>query len=100
MLDRHVVPVARNGRMNLPSALRAKLDLESGGKVVFVEKDDGEVEVTTLRRSLKRAQDLVRQYIPADVNLVDEVIADRRAEAQHELEDEASCNDQSDQIQK
>ncbi|MER0240128.1 AbrB/MazE/SpoVT family DNA-binding domain-containing protein [Fulvimarina sp. MAC8] len=86
MLDRHIVPVAKNGRMNLPSALRSKLDLDGGGKIVFIEKENGEVEVTTLRRSLKRAQDLVRQSIPADVDLVSDLIEERRAEALREAE--------------
>lgn len=86
MLDRHIVAVAKNGRMNLPSALRSKLDLSDGGKIVFIEKENGEVEVTTLRRSLKRAQELVRQSIPADVDLVGDLIKERRAEALGEAE--------------
>ncbi|WP_152048697.1 AbrB/MazE/SpoVT family DNA-binding domain-containing protein [Aureimonas psammosilenae] len=86
MDHRHVVPVAANGRMNLPSSLRSRLELEGGGKVVFIEKENGEVEVTTLRRSLKRAQDLVRHYIPNGAGTVDEFIAERRAEAEREEE--------------
>ena len=86
MLDRHIVPVAKNRRMNLPSALRSKLELSDGGKIVFIEKENGEVEVTTLRRSLKRAQELVRQSIPADVDLVGDLIKERRAEALGEAE--------------
>ncbi|WP_082655991.1 AbrB/MazE/SpoVT family DNA-binding domain-containing protein [Aureimonas sp. D3] len=87
MDHRHVVPVAANGRMNLPSAIRARLELEGGGKLVFIEKENGEVEVTTLRRSLRRAQELVRQYIPNGDGVVDEFIAERRAEAAKEFED-------------
>jgi AbrB family looped-hinge helix DNA binding protein len=37
MSNQHIVPVAANGRMNLPSAIRAKLELQGGGKVVFIE---------------------------------------------------------------
>lgn len=95
MENRHVVPVAKNGRMNLPSAIRSKLDLEGGGKIVFIETESGEVEVTTLRRSLKRAQDLVRQHIPAGVSMVDELIAERRAEAAKEELDELQDQDQA-----
>ena len=87
MDHRHVVPVAANGRMNLPSAIRSRLELEGGGKLVFIEKENGEVEVTTLRRSLRRAQELVRQYIPNGDGIVDEFIAERRAEAAKEAKD-------------
>ncbi|GGE02716.1 hypothetical protein GCM10011390_21970 [Aureimonas endophytica] len=95
MENRHVVPVAANGRMNLPSAIRSKLELEGTGKVVFIEKENGEIEVTTLRRSLKRAQDLVRQYIPNGEGIVDELIAERRAEAARELQDDESSRSPS-----
>ena len=95
MDNRHVVPVASNGRMNLPSAIRAKLELEGGGKVVFIEKENGEVEVTTLRRSLRRAQDLVQQYIPIGAGIVEELIAERRAEAAREGLDESNAQAQS-----
>lgn len=70
--------------MNLPSAIRAKLELQGGGKVVFIEKENGEVEVTTLRRSLRRAQDLVRRYTPNGDGVVDEFIEERREEAARE----------------
>lgn len=40
----------------------------------------GEDILTTRRERLRYAQALVRQYVPTDVSLVDELIADRRAE--------------------
>lgn len=84
MENRHTAPVAANGRMNLPAPVRATLELEGGGKVVFIEKENGEIEITTLRRSLQRARDLVRKYIPNGEGIVDELIAERRAEAARE----------------
>jgi len=40
--------------------------------------------VETGEQSLQRARALVRKYIPEGVNLSDELIADRRAEAARE----------------
>ena len=38
-------------------------------------------------RAIKRAQDIVRKYIPKGVSLVDELIAERRHEAAREDEE-------------
>jgi hypothetical protein len=40
--------------------------------------------VYTIDAAIRRAQALVRQYVPAERSLVDELIADRRAEAARE----------------
>ena len=45
---------------------------------------DGEVRITTRQARMRRAQELVRRYIPEGVSLVDELIAERRAEAERE----------------
>jgi hypothetical protein len=37
---------------------------------------------------MRRAQELVRSFIPPGVSLVDELIADRRAEAAREMGDD------------
>ncbi|HLZ09654.1 MAG TPA: hypothetical protein VKT80_13770 [Chloroflexota bacterium] len=43
--------------------------------------------MTTREEAIRRIQARVRKYIPAGVSLVDELIAERRAEAKRELED-------------
>ena len=40
----------------------------------------------TMRRSLKRAQELVRQSIPADVHLAGDLIEEKRTETLREAE--------------
>lgn len=45
------------------------------------ELADGEAWLTTRREQLRRAQALVRRYVPEGVSLVDELIAKRQAEA-------------------
>lgn len=71
--------VARNGRLVLPKMVREALGMADGGIVVFFV-EDGEVKLTSLDQSIKRAQDLYRQYATNDLT-VDDFIAERRAEA-------------------
>jgi hypothetical protein len=42
---------------------------------------DGALRVRTMEQVIKEVQASVRQYVPEGVSLVDELIADRRAEA-------------------
>jgi hypothetical protein len=46
--------------------------------------EDGSLVAETREQGLQRARALVRKYIPEDVNLSDELIADRRVEAARE----------------
>lgn len=68
-----------NGRTVIPAALREQLDIKDGDQLVWTVRDN-ELVVTTRRAQLRRAQDMVRKYIPAGVSLVDELLADRKAE--------------------
>ena len=46
--------------------------------------EDGELRLSTRRQALKRARRMIRQYIPADVDLTQSLIDGRRAEAERE----------------
>jgi AbrB family looped-hinge helix DNA binding protein len=76
--------VAQNGRLVLPKMVREALGLANGGTVVF-SVEDGEIKLTSIRQSIKRAQELYRQYATNDSS-VDDFIAQRRAEAARENE--------------
>lgn len=76
------VKVAHNGRLVLPKIVREALGMSDGGTVVF-SLEDGEVKLTSLEQSIKRAQDLYRKYATSDFT-VDDFIAERRAEAARE----------------
>lgn len=69
--------VAHNGRLVLPKMVREALGMSDGGTVVF-SLEDGEVKLTSLEQSIKRAQDLYRKYATSDFT-VDDFIAERRA---------------------
>jgi AbrB family looped-hinge helix DNA binding protein len=84
-----------------PSKLKTKLQIGAGGRVVIpaevrgamglAEGDtlsgwvvDGELRLMSKQSAVRKAQELVRQYIPDGVSLVDELIEERRSEAARE----------------
>ena len=71
------------GRLQIPARVRRELGL-SDGDAVTMEMVKGELRVRPYRDALGRAQGIVRKYIPNGVSLADELIADRRAEAERE----------------
>jgi hypothetical protein len=54
------------------------------GDDVIVRFEDGEVRLIKYADAIRRAQALVRQFVEPGRSLSDELIADRRAEAERE----------------
>jgi hypothetical protein len=79
--------VKPDGSLPLPPELVELLEATPGGRV-FVEVKDGRLTMMSGKAALEEAQAIVRKYIPAGVNLADELIADRRAEAAREAADD------------
>jgi antitoxin PrlF len=75
--------VAEGGRIVIPAEYRRALGIAVGDEVIL-ELADGEIHVFTRQHAIERAQALMRQYIPEGRNLVDELIAERHAEAERE----------------
>jgi antitoxin PrlF len=75
--------VGQGGRVVLPAQLRREAGLAVGDEVV-VRLEDGEVRLIKYADSVRRAQALVRQFVEPGRSLADELIAERRAEAERE----------------
>jgi AbrB family looped-hinge helix DNA binding protein len=75
--------MSEGGRVVIPAEIRKALGLKDGDTVLW-EMIDGEARLTTKLQRMRKAQELVRQYVPEGVSLVDELIAERRAEAERE----------------
>lgn len=75
------------GRVLIPAELRRALGLEPGAPVT-ITLVGCELRIMTIDEGIRRAQDLVRKYIPAGRMLSDELIADRRAEVAKDLADD------------
>ena len=67
----------------IPAALRRALKIETGDKLILYVKD-GELRLYTNSMAIEHAQELVQKNVPEDVNLADELIADRRREVAQE----------------
>lgn len=71
--------LTEGGRIVIPAEYRQALGLRVGDELIL-RLEDGEVRIFTARQAIKRAQELVRHYIPQTRSLADELIADRRKE--------------------
>ena len=80
------VRVGPDGRVVIPAAMREALGVKEGD-VLFARLEGGEIKLLTPTAAMRRAQAIVRQFVPEGVSLADELIADRRREAAREIEE-------------
>lgn len=85
--ERLKVKVGPGGRIVIPVGYRQALNVKEGDQVTL-RLDNGEVHIISPAAAIRRAQDLIAEYVPADVSLVDELIAERRREAAREASGE------------
>jgi AbrB family looped-hinge helix DNA binding protein len=77
------VRLGPDGRIVVPAPMREALGLKEGD-VLFARLEGGEIKLLTPAAAMLRAQAIVRRFVPDSVSLVDELIADRRREAERE----------------
>ena len=77
------VKIIDGGKLIIPAAFRRKLGIDTGDTVVLELGDDG-LLVRSLSSAVRRAQGIVREFVPDDVSLADDLIAERRVEAEHD----------------
>nr|WP_306264706.1 AbrB/MazE/SpoVT family DNA-binding domain-containing protein [Pararhizobium sp. IMCC3301] len=77
------VKIGTNGRLVIPAAIRRKVGLEEG-QTVLLEAGKGELRVRRLEDVVDQAQRTVKKYVKDHASLSEELIADRRAEAERE----------------
>ncbi len=75
--------LGKGGRVVIPADYRKRLGIEPGDEIIVSFKD-GEIKITTVREAVRRAQEIVRRFVPEGVSLVDELIQERRREAARE----------------
>lgn len=72
------------GRIVLPAHFRQTMGVEPGDALVVSLAGEGRVMIETVAASWARLQDEFRAAIPDGVDLVGELLAERRAEAAHQ----------------
>lgn len=77
------VKIVEGGKLVIPASMRRELGI-SAGDTVMVDIEHGELRVRSVSKALERARSILRRHIPEGVNLSDELISDRRAEAERE----------------
>jgi AbrB family looped-hinge helix DNA binding protein len=75
--------VNENGRVVIPAAFRKRLGINIGDEILLRIEND-ELRITTVARSIERAQRLVRKHVKPGRSLVDELIAERHEAARNE----------------
>jgi len=75
--------IAPNGRLVIPANMRAELGLQGGDRLV-ARVVDGAIVLEPLDAAIRRAQAAVARYVPQASGLVEELMAERRAEAERD----------------
>lgn len=78
------VVVGDRGRVVLPAAVRTALGLEAGTRMLLSTEADGSLRLRPYRTIAEESRGLLAHLAPTDASLVDELIAERRAEAARE----------------
>jgi bifunctional DNA-binding transcriptional regulator/antitoxin component of YhaV-PrlF toxin-antitoxin module len=82
-MNKTLTKLGEGGRLVIPAEYRKALGVEVGDEVVLM-LEEGSLRVLTPREGIRRAQELVRSYIPSGQRLADELIAERRKESRGE----------------
>lgn len=77
------VKIIDGGKLIIPAAFRRSLGFDTGDTVV-VELDEDGLRVRSLSSAVRRAQQIVREFATDEVDLADELIAERRIEAERD----------------
>ena len=65
------------GRVVIPVEYRKSPGLKEGDELTL-RLEQGELRMLTSQRAIKNAQGMIRQYLPKNRSLTDELIAERR----------------------
>jgi AbrB family looped-hinge helix DNA binding protein len=76
--------LGENGTLVLPETIRHQLKLQSGDRLILTVDPNGTLHLTTVQTQVQKLQGIFKDIAPG-VSLADELIRDRRREAQTEI---------------
>jgi AbrB family looped-hinge helix DNA binding protein len=79
----YTVELDGRGRLVIPASVRAQLDLGEGDKLLLTLEGNKTVRLTSLRPNISRFNGILKR-VRRKRSLVDELIAERRAESLNE----------------
>jgi AbrB family looped-hinge helix DNA binding protein len=81
--ENYVLEIGNKGRIVLPSELRRRLGLKEGDRILLSVEGDGSAMLVSVKSQVEGARGMLKELAP-ERNVVDEFIAERRAEAERE----------------
>lgn len=78
------VVVGDRGRVVLPSVVRAELGLKPGTRLLLSTEKDGSLRLRPYRSVADQSRGMLAGLAPAEESMVDELLAERRQEAERE----------------
>lgn len=84
-IESKTLQIAGNGRVVIPAEMRSAMLVDVTGHVT-ARVVEGELRILTPKAALLKAQKMVREKTSGVASLADELIAERRAEAQREAD--------------
>lgn len=82
-MEHITVRVEKSGRIVIPAAIRKRLNLKAGSHLLLRIDQTG-LEISTREQALARIRERLGKYIPANRNLSEELLLERREEASAE----------------
>ncbi len=83
--EQYTIRAGERGRLVLPASLRKRIGLQEGDHLVVRVEPDNSLRLVSLTDQIRRLQGIFKDIAPG-VSLAEELIQERRAEAQRELE--------------
>jgi DNA-binding transcriptional regulator YdaS (Cro superfamily) len=78
------VRVQADGSAIVPASVLGKAGFADGDLILIHVAGDGRVELLSRHAGIRRAQEIVRRFVPENVSLVDELLKERRREFEKE----------------
>lgn len=75
--------VTQGGRIVIPAEMRKQLGIEIGEDINLTLENDS-LKISTQKFALRRIREAVKLFGTSDYSIVDELIADRRKEAEND----------------
>ncbi|MDQ5920870.1 MAG: hypothetical protein QG673_926 [Pseudomonadota bacterium] len=70
-----------HGKINIPVSVKNDLAVHDGDELIFIKKDTSWL-ITTRNNILKESQAYFSKFVPKGVSVVDELLSNRRKEAE------------------
>lgn len=86
-MESYTVSMDKAGRVLIPAGIRKELGFTEGAELLVRVNPDGALELYTREQAIRRAQAFFAKYKKPGRSIVDELIEDRRKEAEAEFAD-------------